>query len=95
MAAVYRLLVVADGALLSETVYGPAIILILASALALARRPSARSAALLGAAIGVPVALVRSEAVGFIVLLRCRLAWRGPPEVVSPRANGCLGRVRA
>ena len=77
VAAVYPLLVVADGALLSETVYGPVIILILASALALARRPSARSAALLGAAIGVG-ALVRSEAVGFIVLLALPLAWRGP-----------------
>jgi hypothetical protein len=77
VAAVYPLLVVADGALLSETLYGPVIVLILGLALALARRPSTRYAALLGAAIGL-AALVRSEAVGFIVLLALPLAWRGP-----------------
>jgi hypothetical protein len=77
VASVYPLLVVADGALLSETMYGPVIVAILGVALALAHRPSARSAALLGALIGV-AALVRSEAIGFIVLLALPLAWPGP-----------------
>ena len=75
-ASVYPLLVVADGALLSETVYGPVVILVLAAALALARRPSAGWAAALGAAIGLAI-LVRSEAVGFVLLLAVPLAWRG------------------
>ncbi len=77
VAALYPLLIVADGALLSETVYGPVIVLVLAAALTLARRPSARWAAALGAAVGLAI-LVRSEAVGFVVLLGVPLAWRGP-----------------
>ena len=77
LAAVYPLLIVADGALLSETLYGPAIVLVLASALALARRPGVRWAAGLGLAVGL-ASLVRAEAIGLVVLLALPLAWRGP-----------------
>jgi hypothetical protein len=88
VAAVYPLLVVADGALLSETIYGPVILLVLGAALALRRRPSAAWAAALGAAIGLAI-LVRSEALGFVVLLGVPLAWRGPGGL--PR----IGRIAA
>lgn len=76
IAAVYPLLIVTDGALLSETLYGSALILVLAAALALARRPAVRRAAFLGAAVGL-AALVRSEALALVVLLGLPLAWRG------------------
>lgn len=76
IAAFYPLLIVPDGALLSETLYGPALVLVLAAALALVRRPQAGRAALLGAAVGV-AALVRSEAIALVVLLCLPLAWRG------------------
>jgi hypothetical protein len=76
-AAVYPLLIVPDGALLSETLYGPVIIVVLAAGLALARRPGARRAAALGLAVG-PAALVRAEAIGFLIVLALPLAWVGP-----------------
>jgi Dolichyl-phosphate-mannose-protein mannosyltransferase len=76
-AAVYPLLIVPDGALLSETLYGPTIVAVLATALALGRHPRVGWAAALGAAIGVAT-LVRSEALGLVVLLAVPLAWRGP-----------------
>ena len=77
LAAVYPLLIVPDGALLSETLYGPFIVLVLATALALCRRPGWRLAVGLGAAIGL-AALVRPEAIGLVILLALPLAWRGP-----------------
>lgn len=80
IAAANPLLIVPDGALLSETLYGPALILVLAVALALARRPGVGWGVLLGATVGV-AALVRSEALGLVVLLGLPLAWRGPPGV--------------
>lgn len=80
IAAVYPLLIVPDGALLSETLYGPALVLAFAVALALARRPGVGWGVLLGATIGV-AALARSEALGLVVLLGLPLAWRGPSGV--------------
>lgn len=77
LGAVYPLLIVPDGALLSETVYGPVVILVLAAALALARRPAAKRAAALGLAVGLAT-LVRPEALGLLIILALPLAWRGP-----------------
>jgi hypothetical protein len=76
LAAVYPLLIVPDGALLSETLYGVVIVVVLASGLALARRPDKRRAAALGVAVGLAT-LVRSEAVALTVLIGLPLAWRG------------------
>jgi Dolichyl-phosphate-mannose-protein mannosyltransferase len=77
IAAVYPLLIVPDGALLSETLYGPAVILVLAAALALARHPSVKWAAGLGIVVGL-AAMVRPEALALALLLGLPLAWRGP-----------------
>ncbi len=77
LAAVYPLLIVPDGALLSETLYGAALILVLAAALVPIRRPSQRSAAGLGSAVGLAT-LVRSEAIGLVALLAVPLPGADP-----------------
>lgn len=74
--AIYPLLIVPDGALLSETLYGPVIILVLGAGLASARQRNVKWAAALGVGIGIAT-LVRSEALGLIVVLALPLAWRG------------------
>ncbi len=76
IAAVYPLLIVPDGALLSETLYGPVLVLVLAAGASLARHPDAKRAAMLGAGIGLAT-LVRSEALALVVVLALPLAWRG------------------
>jgi hypothetical protein len=73
IAAVYPVLVATDGSLRSESVYALAIALVLLAALRLREAPSARRAAIAGAAVGV-AALARSEALALLVLLVLPLA---------------------
>jgi hypothetical protein len=75
IAALSPLLIAADGALTSETLYGALIALTLLSALRLAERPSAGRAALVGLAIGL-AALTRSEALLLLLLLALPLVRR-------------------
>src|SRR3954462_4595143 len=74
-AAVYPLLVAADGAPMSESLYGLLIAACLLLALRLRERRRAWRAAALGATIGL-AALTRSEALLLLVLLGLPLAWR-------------------
>jgi 4-amino-4-deoxy-L-arabinose transferase-like glycosyltransferase len=79
IAAVYPILVAADGAPMSEALYGLLVAAALLFALRLHERRDLRSAAGLGAAIGL-AALTRSEALGLIPLLAWPLAfWTGGP----------------
>jgi 4-amino-4-deoxy-L-arabinose transferase-like glycosyltransferase len=80
IAAFHPALVAMDGSLLSESLYAPLIALALLAAYELAERPRARTAALLGGAIGL-AALTRSEAATLIVLLLL------PAIVLVPRAR--------
>jgi 4-amino-4-deoxy-L-arabinose transferase-like glycosyltransferase len=68
IAAVYPLLITADGAVLSETLYLPLVALSLLLAYRLAHRPTVTRALALGAAIGAAT-LTRSEALLLLVLL--------------------------
>jgi hypothetical protein len=74
--AVHPLLIAADGALLSETLYGAIVAFTLLAAYRLAERPSAGRAALVGLAIGLAT-LTRSEALLLVPLLALPLVWRG------------------
>ena len=74
--ALYPLMIVVDGALMSETASTPLVILTLLAAWSALERPSPRSAALLGVAIGV-TALVRSEALLLLPVLAWPVAVRG------------------
>lgn len=75
LAAVYPILVTADGALMSETLYGLLIALTLLCAYRLYEAPSAGRAVLFGAVIGL-AALTRGEAVLLLVLLLVPLLHR-------------------
>jgi 4-amino-4-deoxy-L-arabinose transferase-like glycosyltransferase len=66
--AAYPLMVIVDGALMSETAYTPLVILVLLAAFA-------RRSLLLGAAIGV-AALCRSEALLLLPILAWPVTWR-------------------
>jgi 4-amino-4-deoxy-L-arabinose transferase-like glycosyltransferase len=68
LAAVYPVLITADGALMSESLFGMLVALVLLAALRLFDAPSAGRALLLGALIAV-AALTRGEALLFVVLL--------------------------
>jgi 4-amino-4-deoxy-L-arabinose transferase-like glycosyltransferase len=68
LAAVYPLLIAADGALMSETLYGPLIALALLAAYRMRDEPSARRAIALGLVIGL-AALTRPEALLLLPLL--------------------------
>ncbi len=76
--ALYPLMVVVDGALMSETASTPLVILTLLAAWSALERPRAASAALLGAAIGI-TALVRSEALLLLPILAWPVMVRGGP----------------
>ena len=76
IAAIYPIFVGADTDLMAETLYGPLIAGALLAALHLLDRPAARTAAVLGALIGL-AALTRSEALLFLPLLAAPVAWRG------------------
>jgi hypothetical protein len=76
VAAVYPLLIAADGSLRSESVFALLVTLSLLCALRLREAPSARRAAVLGAVIAL-AALTRSEALLLVVLLPFAIAgWR-------------------
>jgi 4-amino-4-deoxy-L-arabinose transferase-like glycosyltransferase len=75
IAAFYPLLVAADGAPMSESLYGLLIAACLLLALRLRARRTAWRAAALGAAIGL-AALTRSEALLLLLLLALPLTWR-------------------
>jgi 4-amino-4-deoxy-L-arabinose transferase-like glycosyltransferase len=79
LAAVYPLLWVIDGAIMSETEYVLLVTLVLLAAYAYLRAPTVGRGALLGALIAL-AALTRGEALGFMVVLVVPLvlrAWRG------------------
>jgi 4-amino-4-deoxy-L-arabinose transferase-like glycosyltransferase len=80
--AVYPLMVVVDGALMSETLYTPLVILVLLAAFA-------RRAFLLGAAIGL-AALCRSEALLLLPVLAWPLLWRSGLSRVALATLGCV-----
>ena len=75
LCAVYPLMIAVDGALMSETLYGPLIAGMLLAAYAVHDRGRPRDAALLGAVTGL-AALTRSEALLFVPLLAWPLARR-------------------
>jgi 4-amino-4-deoxy-L-arabinose transferase-like glycosyltransferase len=82
LAALYPMLFAADGALMSESVYGVFLVAALIAALRLHDRPSPGRAAALGALIAL-AALSRGEALALIALLAIpvayasRASWRG------------------
>ncbi len=76
IAAVSPLMIAADGALTSETLYAAVIALALLAALRLAERVGSGRAAVLGVLIGL-AALTRSEALLLLVLVAIPLTWRG------------------
>jgi len=76
IAAVHPLLIAADGALLSETLYGAILSLTLLAAWRLQEAPTPGRAALVGAGIGL-AALTRSEAALLVFLLALPVALRG------------------
>lgn len=78
LAATYPVLISADGALMSEALYGLLVALALIAAHALYERASLAHAVLLGALIGL-AALTRSEALLLLGLLAAPLAFRGRP----------------
>ena len=75
IAAVYPMLWLADGSLMSETTYAFLITAALICALAYRRAPSVWLAAGLGAVIAL-AALTRGEGLALLVLLAAPLAWR-------------------
>ena len=78
VAALYPVLVAADGAVMSESLYTALIAAVVTAALWLHDEPGARPAAALGVAIGM-AALTRGEALALVVLLALPLAWRAGP----------------
>jgi 4-amino-4-deoxy-L-arabinose transferase-like glycosyltransferase len=76
IAALYPILVAADGALLTETLYGPLLAGTLLCAYRLLDEPRPRWAVALGALIGL-AALTRSEALLFVPLLALPVALAG------------------
>lgn len=76
LAALYPILITADGSLMSEALYGLFVTLALIAAHVLLERPRARWAALLGGVIGL-AALTRSEALLLLPLLAAPVAIAG------------------
>jgi 4-amino-4-deoxy-L-arabinose transferase-like glycosyltransferase len=74
--AAYPLMVVVDGALMSETAYTPLVILVLLAGFSALERPRRGIALALGAAIGL-AALARSEALLLLPVLAWPVALRG------------------
>jgi 4-amino-4-deoxy-L-arabinose transferase-like glycosyltransferase len=89
IAAVYPVLIGADGSLMSESLYGVLVAASLLLAFRLRDRQDARSAALLGAAIGL-AALTRSEALLLLVVLALPLALMGPAAGRLRRVAACV-----
>ncbi|MEP6954602.1 MAG: glycosyltransferase family 39 protein [Solirubrobacteraceae bacterium] len=76
LCAGYPLMIAVDGALMSETLYGPLVVLALLAAWRLIDAPGALAAVVAGVAIGV-AASARSEALLLVPLLAWPAAWRG------------------
>ena len=76
LCAVYPLMIAVDGALMSETLYGPLIAAILLCAYRLKDRPGLVPAAALGALIAL-AALTRTEGLLFLPILALPVALRG------------------
>jgi hypothetical protein len=87
-------MIAVDGALMSETLYGPLVVLALLAAWRLIDRPGRLAALLTGAAIGV-AALTRSEALLLVPLLAWPAAWRGGPGWPLRAALATAGCVLA
>jgi 4-amino-4-deoxy-L-arabinose transferase-like glycosyltransferase len=81
LAAAYPLLWVADGSLMSESLYALLVALALLCALRALEEPSPARLAWLGAAIALAT-LTRGEALLLVVLLLLPLAWRGGPAAI-------------
>jgi 4-amino-4-deoxy-L-arabinose transferase-like glycosyltransferase len=77
LAAIYPTLIAADGALMSETLYGALVALTLLAAYRLIDAPSLGRAAVLGA-VGALAALTRGEALLLLPLVLVPLVWRRP-----------------
>ena len=77
IAALYPVYVALDGSLMSEPPYALGVALCLLAAFRAAERPTLRRAAILGAAIGL-TALVRTEALGLLVVLAVPVALATP-----------------
>ena len=91
LCAIYPTMIAVDGALMSETLYGPLIAASLLAAVALLERPRRRVALALGVGIGL-AALTRSEALLLVPLLGVPVAVRGGrgwPVRVLAVAAGC------
>jgi 4-amino-4-deoxy-L-arabinose transferase-like glycosyltransferase len=82
--AVYPLMVIVDGNLMSEVAYTPLVVGVLLAAFSAIQRPRASVALGLGALIGL-AALVRSEALLLLPILAWPVAWRG--------GRGWIGRA--
>jgi 4-amino-4-deoxy-L-arabinose transferase-like glycosyltransferase len=90
VAALYPILIVTDGTLLSESLYGLLIALTLLAAYRLRDVPSLGRAAILGALCAL-CALTRAEASLLLLLLVIPLAWRGGRPLRGRRiAAGCV-----
>jgi 4-amino-4-deoxy-L-arabinose transferase-like glycosyltransferase len=92
IAALYPLLIAADGALMSETPYALLIALGLIAAYRLYDEPTARRAAVLGLAIGL-AALTRAEALLLLALLALPLAWGARTVRARLQVLGAAGAV--
>jgi 4-amino-4-deoxy-L-arabinose transferase-like glycosyltransferase len=76
LAALYPVLITADGSLMSETFYGLFVVLALFAAYRLLERPTRRHARALGLVIGL-AALTRAEGWLLLPLLAAPVCWRG------------------
>jgi len=92
IAALYPTLVAADGALMSESLYGLLIVAVLLLALRLRERGEARAAGVLGVLIGL-AALTRSEALMLLVLLVLPLALLARARRLALIASALAGCV--
>ena len=94
IAAIYPIFIGADADLMSETLYGPLVAGALLAGLHLVDTPSVRSAAPLGALLGL-AALTRTEALLFVPLLALPLQWRGGAPGRWARLAAVLGACLA
>jgi 4-amino-4-deoxy-L-arabinose transferase-like glycosyltransferase len=79
LAAVYPVMIAADGSLMSEALYTPLIAGVLLAAFRLRERGDLRSAALLGALVGL-AALTRSEALALLAIVVLPVALSRPAD---------------
>ena len=92
IAAVYPVLIVTDGSLRGESLYGLLVAAILIAAYAAWDVPTGRRALVLGAVIGI-AALARAEALTFLPLLAVPVALRAGASRLTRGALVCLGCI--